>query len=131
MQPGKMDLSIYRGDSYKWQYTLWVDEAKTIPADLTGCTVKAEVRAGPGTAVITTLATSITMPNKINVTLTAAVSATLPAAAKWDLQLTYTTADVTTIVAGAVSVTSDITDSTGALMMEAAAPGTRTIRRVV
>src|SRR5262245_51558254 len=129
MHPWKMDLSIYRGDSYKRRCTLSVEEAKTIPADVTGCTVKAEVRSGPGTAVITTLATSVTMPNQINVTLSAAVSATLPAAAKWDLQLTYATSDVTTVVAGAVSVTSDITDSTGAMMMSAEAP--RTIRRVV
>jgi hypothetical protein len=132
MQPGSMNLVLYRGDSYKWQFTLWTDEAKTVPADLTGATPKAEIRVGPGTTVLATLITSVTMPNKINVTLTSTVCASLPPTAKWDLQVTYTGSppDVITIVAGNVTVTADITDSTGALLTAAAAEPRTTIRRV-
>src|SRR5262245_37611471 len=131
MQPGKMDLAIYRGDSYKWQFILWLDDAKTVPADLTGATVKAEMRVGPGTAVLTTFVTTITMPNKINVSITSAVSGALPSTGgKWDLQVTQA-GEVTTIVAGLVTITPDITDSTVGMMLMAEGQSVATVRRVI
>jgi hypothetical protein len=108
-------LLLYRGDTYEWQFTLWTDAGKTQPADLTGVEVKAEVRVVPGGALLTTLACSVTLPNIITATLAAAACATLPATGAWDMQLTYPDGHVATVLAGAVTVAPDVTDSaTGA-----------------
>lgn len=103
-------LSIYRGDSYHWQFTLWADAEKTEPIDLTGVQVAAELRQDQR---VTKLAISVT-DNTIVVTLSAPVSQKLPATtARWDLQLTYPSGDVQTIVRGDVYV---LVDVTGALV---------------
>jgi hypothetical protein len=110
MTPGKYALLIYRGDSYKWQFKLWSDAAKTIPLDLTGVTVKAEIRDKPGGNVLGHLTCVTTMPNIIDASLTAANTATLTSGV-WDMQLTYAGGDVSTVLTGLVTVTMDVTDS--------------------
>jgi hypothetical protein len=106
MSPGRYDLAIYRGDSAAWRFRLWADECKSKPFDLTGCTVKAEVRAATGTEVLGTLDLAVTLPNVID----AKPNGELPSG-KWDLQVTGPDF-VTTVLAGAVQVRGDITDST-------------------
>lgn len=103
-------LAIYRGDSHGWQFRLWQDAARTIPVDLTGVSAAAEIRTASGAQPITALACSVAA-NVISVVLSAADSRALPPTAQWDLQLTYSSADVKTIVAGGVTVSGDITDS--------------------
>ena len=76
--------------------------------DLSGVIAAAELRAAPKSALLLALACVIT-GNVIDVSLTAAESSTLPAVAYWDLQLTYSSGAVQTIVAGGVSVRADIT----------------------
>ena len=49
------DLDIYRGDTGRWSFLLWKDQAKTDPVDLTGAAVRAQVRAGVGGAVLVDL----------------------------------------------------------------------------
>jgi len=108
-----MALSIYRGDSYHWRFTLFADTAMTEPYDLTGVEAKAEVRQATGTPVLASMTCVVTTPNIVDVDLAATDSQDLAAAsARWDLQLTWT-ADgrVKTVVAGAVTVEGDITDS--------------------
>jgi len=107
----QMPLDIYRGDSYAWKFTLWKDQAATIPFDLTGAVAKAEVRAKPGSPVLAVLACTVVQPNQVEVKLDAAQSGTLTGKAVWDLQLTFPDTTVKTVVAGAVTVTSDVTDS--------------------
>jgi hypothetical protein len=117
MTPGALPLALYRGDSYHWRFVLWGDAAKTIPINLTDATPKAEIRSGPGGTLITQMTLSIQLPNIVIATLSAASCALLPATGgAWDLQLTYTTTgDVQTVLAGAVVVTMDVTDSAAAL----------------
>jgi hypothetical protein len=110
MTPGNYSLAIYRGDSYKWQFKLWSDTAKTQPVDLTGVTVKAEIRDRPGGNLLGTLACAITMPNIINASLTSTDTALLTSGA-WDMQLTYSDGEVSTVLSGLVTVTMDVTDS--------------------
>jgi hypothetical protein len=119
MTPITYPLSIYRGDTYRWRFSLWQDTAKTVPVDLVGATAKAEIRAAPAGAVLATLACTIVAPNNVDVVLSSAVSKALTAGV-WDLQLTMGNGDIQTPVAGGVSVTPDVTDSTGttALMSE-------------
>jgi len=110
MMPGSYPLKIYHGDSYKWQFKLWLDAAKTQPADLSQATAKSEIRDKSGGLKIFELGCAITQPNIIDVVLDADKSETLPIAnLKWDLQLTYQDGQVNTIVAGPVTVTADIT----------------------
>jgi hypothetical protein len=102
-------LALYRGDTHRWQFRLWADATKTSPVDLTTATVKSEIRSNSG-SVVTTLICAITLPNTIDVELSAVESAKLTTPpAQWDLQLTWATGDVQTPVAGAVMVQQDVT----------------------
>lgn len=112
MIPGKCPLALYRGDSWSARFVFWADTAKTTPADLTGVVPKAEIRDRPGGALIVPIACAVELPNVITGSLDPSASASLPAAAAWDLQLTYANGDVLTALAGAVAVTPDVTDST-------------------
>lgn len=111
MTPGSLPLALYRGDSYSWRFVLWADAGKTIPADLAGVVAKAEIRDKPAGSNLTALTCAIETPNAILVTLDATLSARLPAKGVWDLQLTYPEGAVATVLAGAVTVAADVTDS--------------------
>lgn len=63
MTPGRYDLNLYRGDTYRWRFRLWEDDFKTVPVDLTGSTVAAEFRDKPGVATVVALDTTLTEPN--------------------------------------------------------------------
>jgi hypothetical protein len=111
--PGTYPLTIYRGDTGQWTFVLWADEAKTVPSDLTGVTVLAEIRQTSGSPVLATLACTIQLPNTINAVLSSAASLQLKAGpAVWDLQLTYPGSVVITALAGPVTVVLDVTGST-------------------
>lgn len=113
MQPANFALDIYHGDTERWQFKLWADDARTQPIDLTGAVAKSQIRDKPGSAtVVATLDCVITLPNVIDVTLTSVQSFKLSSKGAWDLQLTYPDGSVTTAVAGPVTVTMDVTDST-------------------
>jgi hypothetical protein len=114
MTPGKYSLAIYRGDSYSWQFKLWQDAAKTQPVDLTGVTVKSEIRDKPAGVVLGTLTCAVTMPNIIDASLTAADTTAITTSGVWDLQLTYADGEVSTVLAGAATLTMDVTDSAAA-----------------
>jgi hypothetical protein len=112
MLPGQHTLTIYRGDTNRWQFLLWADAAKTEPVDLTDVIVEAEIRDKSGGQKIATLECEIEIPNIINAVLTSNVSNSLPRNnAAWDLQLTYPNDDVSTVLAGRVTVIPDITGS--------------------
>jgi hypothetical protein len=125
MTPGTYPLALYRGDTYHWQFLLWEDAGKTVPYDLTGVTVKSEIRDRFGGSQIVSLTCVVTLPNSVDVDLDAAASATLPLAGVWDLQLTYPSAEVATVLAGPVNVTADVTDSTLAARAEIRLAGAR------
>jgi len=110
--PGAYDLKLYRGDSYAWRFTLWADDARTVPADLTGATVAAEVRDKPAGSTVVALVCVVTLPNIVDVTLGGVSWLDMPASGAWDLQVTYAAGEVHTAVAGKVTVTTDVTAST-------------------
>jgi hypothetical protein len=103
-------LPFYRGDTARWQVRIF-QPGGTLPLDLTGVIVKAEIRQNSGTTPITPVVCVVTLPNTIDCSLAPAATQALPASAKWDLQLTYPSGDVQTVVKGSVSVTGDVTDS--------------------
>lgn len=107
--PGSFRLEVYRGDTKRWRFVLWQDDAKTIPVNLAGIVVKAEIRVpGPDGALRATLTCTVTAPNIIDAVLPAAASAQVDNGA-WDLQLTYPGGDVVTALSGPVVTTLDIT----------------------
>ncbi len=110
MMPGECPLDLYRGDTRRYQFKLWADAAKTVPADLTGVTAAAMIRdkATGGTFAVE-LACTITQPNIIDIPIT--TDATFPAKGVWDLQLTYPNSDIVTVLKGPVTVTADVTYS--------------------
>ena len=110
MQPAILPLDVYRGDSSKLRLQFWDDGNN--PVDLTGVTAKSQIRDRPAGTIIIDLDCVITLPNIVDVTLTAANSQQLPPGGVWDLQLTYASGDVRTPIAGPVTVTPDVTDST-------------------
>lgn len=111
MTPGKYDLKLYRGDSYSWRFRLFEDAAQTVPTDLTGATVKAEIRDKSAGTTIVALTTVVTLPNTVDMSIAPADYDGCPAKGVWDLQLTFVDGSVQTPVAGAVTVTADVTDS--------------------
>lgn len=110
MQPATLPLDIYRGDTLRLQFKFW-DQAQN-PIDLTGVVAKSQIRDRPAGTTIIGLQCTVTLPNIIDLALIAADSQNLPPAGFWDLQLTYASGDVKTPLAGPVTVTPDITDST-------------------
>ena len=110
--PQDFPLTVYRGDSYSWRVEVWEDDAHTDPADLTGAVaVAAILQSGRPVVPLTCTVTG----NQIDVVLTAAASAQLAVlASSWDVQVTYPSGDVKTLVAGAVRVRLDVTGAVSA-----------------
>lgn len=121
MTPGALNIAIYHGDTYRWQFTLWQDPGKTVPADLTGVIPKAEIRSAAGGTLITSMDLTVEPPNVIQALLSTAKTQLIKAPGTWDLQLTYPNGDVQTVLVGSVTVTMDVTDSTGVGTMELSA----------
>src|SRR5215471_20558209 len=109
MQPAQLPMDLYRGDSSSMRLQFF--DSSNLPLDLTGVIAKSQIRDRPAGNTIIDLVCTLTLPNTIDVMLLAADSMNLPAAGVWDLQLTYPSGDVRTPVAGPVSVTPDVTDS--------------------
>ena len=109
MPPLEYPLALYRGDSYRWQFRLWADEEKTQPSDLVGVVGAASIHltTGPG---IANMVVTVTQPNVVDVALPASESKNLaPSPSIWDLELTYPSGDVKTVVTGLVTVRADAT----------------------
>jgi hypothetical protein len=111
MTPGSYDLCIYRGDTGRWRFVCWQDAARTMPSDFTGAVAAAQIRDRPGGNMVTQLYCAVTDPNMVDVAVLPADSANLPPRGVWDLQLTYASSDVRTLVAGKVLVTGDVTQA--------------------
>jgi hypothetical protein len=111
MTPGTYDLCIYRGDTGRWRFICWQDAAKTMPSDFTGAVAAAQIRDRPGGNQITQLYCGVIAPNTVDVAVLPADSANLPPRGVWDLQITYASSDIRTLVAGKVLVSGDVTQT--------------------
>jgi len=116
MTPGKFDFNMYRGDTYSWRFILWIDEEKTDPVILTGAVVEAEIRDKPGGMAIIELPCTIVPPNIIDVTMTPQNYVGCPAKGVWDMQIIYPNGIVNTPIGGSISITPDVTGSTGMVL---------------
>jgi hypothetical protein len=111
MLPANYNLNVYRGDTARLQFKLWTDAAKTQPSDLTGVTVIATIRdkiAGGSYSLLPSC--TVTLPNIINMVITSSQNSSLPiTGGVWDLQLTYPSGDVATVLRGVVTTMQDVT----------------------
>lgn len=120
--PDAANLDIYQGDDYV--ATILVTDASGNAVNLTGYTIQAQMRLGPADSnptIAVEIVCALTPPNQITITIPHATTKTLAGRYMWDLQLVNASNIITTILAGGVSVTPEITRETGNLL-EVAAP---------
>lgn len=105
------DLVLYQGDD--WAAMICVSNADGTDADLTGYTAQAQIRQGIADQawhVAARLLCAIVLPNQISISLTHLQTTRLRQRAyRWDLQLVSPGGIVTTILAGEVKVTFEVT----------------------
>jgi hypothetical protein len=105
------DLDIYQGDDYSATVSVLNDDGST--PDLTGSTAQAQIRLTPastGAPILLSLAATVNPPNTVLLAASAADTVLLTYEHYvWDLQLTATNGAITTILAGYVNVTQEVT----------------------
>lgn len=114
--PDVGNLDIYQGDDYA--ATILVTDAVGNPVNLTGYLIQSQIRVGPADSnptVSVEITCTFTAPNQITIKIPHTTTKLLTGRYVWDLQLTATDGTVTTIIAGAVSVTPEVTRE-GSLM---------------
>lgn len=105
------NLSIYAGDDYAADVTVLQVDGVT-PADLTGYTAQAEVRPSLTDVSLTPAATFTTIinGNVISILLTHDDTRLLTKPAYvWDLQVIDSNGWITTLLAGSVAITKEVT----------------------
>jgi|SRR5215471_20953033 len=106
----QVDIEVYQGDDWAGIVTVMDGDQ---PATLTGYTAQAQVRLGPAdtTPVLVEMGAIVDpiITGRINLSITSTDSATLKCNYLWDLQLTAPSGVVTTLLAGRVLVTQEIT----------------------
>jgi hypothetical protein len=106
----KANLMIYQGDDY--QGTVTVSDGTGTPPDLSGYSAQAQIRDGPADsnpAVVCQIEAAITSPY-VNLTIPKTDTVLLTKQSYcWDLQLTAGDGTITTILAGQVFVTLEVT----------------------
>jgi len=109
------DLSIYQGDD--WSASVAVTYQDGSIADLTGYTAQAQIRtatADQQPQVTVEMQTAIELPNTVTLYIPHDQTTLLTGAVYyWDLQLTSSTNQIVTILAGKVKVTYEITREPG------------------
>jgi len=110
------DLAIYQGDD--WSASVTVLRGDLTPMDLTGYTATSQIRAGvadQAPMVAAVITATVVLPNFISLYLPHAQSALLPGTDyRWDLQIVSAAGQITTILAGAVQVTQEVTRAAAA-----------------
>lgn len=113
MNPGEYNLELYRGNSYAWQFRLWEDANKTVPFDLAGGKVSAQIRNQPGGTKVVDMIITVTEPNIVDMEMRPSMYYNCPLEGGWDIQVIRDDGQVLTPLAGTVTVTPDYTDVGG------------------
>lgn len=110
MPVSRANLDIFQGADYAATVTVQYVDGSTV--DLTGWSAKAQLRNGSADCnpeVIFEIDTSITLPDKVILSIPHATTTTLKGRYSWDLDLTSPEDAITTILAGAANVTAEVT----------------------
>ena len=103
--PGVYGLQLYQGDSYRWEFVLWLDAEKEQPADLAGAEAHATIRIGEDRH---RLPCEVTLPNTVVMSIPSELSERLCGNGLWDLRLVRADSTVQTIMRGNVSVMASV-----------------------
>lgn len=107
-KPGAVDLCVYRGDSGRIRVRITDDDGA--PVDVTAATWDCDFRTtwdNPEVLCSLTVEPVAGQPGAVDLVLTSTDSALLNEDCVWDLEMTLD-ANVTTILAGKVKVTKDV-----------------------
>lgn len=107
--PGKANLVLYQGDDYAAVVTVSNGGGSL---DLTGYTAQAQIRMGPADSnpqVVVEIDTSVDPPNQIGLTIPSDITGQLSGVYAWDLQVIDPNGVVSTLLAGNVTVTPEVT----------------------
>lgn len=109
--PIKQDLAAYRGDTLGLQLRVWEDSNKTQPADFSEAVVVAQVRTTPDTADVAAQFDVSISGNTLTLTLDPKQSRELTGKYTYDIEVDWdgTDTSVQTVLAGTISVASDVT----------------------
>ena len=105
--PDHADLIVYRGDTGRFRVN--VTDSTGTPLDVSGAVFDCDVRLDPldPTPMVSLTVTPVAgTPSAIDITISAAISAQLQTGV-WDLEMTFA-GEVITLLAGAVTVTADV-----------------------
>jgi len=105
-RPMTVDLNVYAGDDLKLH--LEVTDDAGAPFDLTGYTAEAQIRASADAPAALAF-TATVLANAVDLVLPTAISTTMPIKAVWDVQVVSAAGAVTTLAAGKVTVTPEVT----------------------
>lgn len=105
--PDTLNLAVYAGDDVS--VDLVIQDADGADADLSEARVRAQIRVRPQWPSVAGVFSSGISGNIISLLLPGSVTARLPSRCVWDCELTDATDQVTTLVAGAITVTPDVT----------------------
>lgn len=108
--PGNYALNVYQGDSYRWEFVLWLDDEKERPVDLTDVRAEATVRLGQERIA---LPCEVVLPNTVALLLPAHTSQQMVGHGVWDLRLLKADGEVQTLVRGPVTVMAGVSVSPG------------------
>jgi hypothetical protein len=114
------NIALYQGDDWAAQVT--VLNADMTPADLTGYTAQAQIRAGVADqqpVVAAQMSATVNPPNQVLLALTHAQTAPMSGQYVWDLQVTSPGGIITTLLAGSVGVSQEVTRTAAAAMARA------------
>ena len=113
LTPSRLNLALYRGDSIGLSVNVWEDDAGTVPADLTGATVTAQIRETYDDAEALSFEVEV-VDNTVVLVLPGKVASDLPPDGYWDLQVDWAGdgISVQTLVAGGIHTMSDVTRPT-------------------
>lgn len=113
-----ISLGFVHGDDVTFPVTMTNPAGSPLEVDLTGATVRADIRKEYGTAVIASFTPNYTdlANGAFELTLDAATSATLPQNTKgrinsfvFDVEITYLDTTKDTIISGYLKVTNEVT----------------------
>ena len=111
IQPDCINVTFTRGDTLTIVLNVWENTAQTIPANLSGATVTAQVRQTPDAATAEATFAVTKVSNQVTLRLTPAQTRVVSSACSWDCQVDWASdgSDIRTIVQGDLAVIQDVT----------------------
>lgn len=110
--PTKTSLALYRGDTVDVVVQVWDDDDHTVPTDLSGTEINAQIRQSADAVDVVADFVVEVEGNTIGLKLDPKAAASLPPAAVFDVEIDWSNGlgdDIQTVVYGTIATTPDVT----------------------